>query len=191
MRKILLQRLLLVVGVIALAALLIELGISIAATTHSSTAARVVHVQAGPYPLTVSLYKDPANAGYALPFAISSTKALSYDVTTNPHTKVTATAVHASISPDANDNNGVLGTAEITVRGDWLLHIVASGPQGKGMADVPIVATAPPPIPQWLGWFIGGIVPLGSLFLFLFLQRSAIKIGTPTMPQRITYVERL
>ncbi len=172
MRKILLQRLLLVVGVIALAALLIELGISIAATTHSSTAARVVHVQAGPYPLTVSLYKDPANAGYALPFAISSTKPLFYDVTTNPHTKVTATAIHASINPDVNNKNEVQGTAEITVRGDWLLHIVASGPQGKGMADVPIVATAPPPIPQWLGWLIGGIVPLGSLFLFLFLQRA-------------------
>ncbi len=172
MRQILLQRLLLVVGVIALATLLIDLGISLAATTHSNTPARVVHVQAGPYPLTVSLYKDPADAGYAFPFAISSTKMLSYDVTTNPHTNVTATSVHASISPDTTNKDGVQGTAEITVRGNWLLHIVANGPQGKGVADVAIVATAPPPIPQWLGWLIGGIIPLGSLFLFLLLQRG-------------------
>jgi hypothetical protein len=52
------------------------------------------------------------------------------------------------------------------------MHIIASGPQGNGVTDVPIVATAPPPIPQWLGWLIGGILPLGSLFLFLFLQRT-------------------
>ncbi len=170
MKSILLQRVLLVVGVVALIALFAEIGISIAATTHSATPVRVIHAQAGPYPLTVSLYKYPADAGYALPFAISSTEALTYDVTTNPHTKVTATAVRAAISPDSNNKDGVQGTAEITVRGDWLLHIVASGPQGTGTADVPIVATAPPPIPQWLGWFIGGLIPLGSLFLFLFMQ---------------------
>ena len=49
----------------------IELALAIVATMLGPTPARVAPVQAGPYPLTVSLYTDPANAGYALPFAIA------------------------------------------------------------------------------------------------------------------------
>jgi len=60
-----LQRILLAVGVIAFLILLIEIGLSIAATFPGNTPARVAHVDAGPYPLTVNLYKDPANAGFA------------------------------------------------------------------------------------------------------------------------------
>src|SRR5204862_8228050 len=65
------QFLLLAVGVIALLVVIGEITYSIAATTHGSTPARVVKVQAGPYPLTVSLYTYPAHASYALPFAIA------------------------------------------------------------------------------------------------------------------------
>lgn len=170
MRKTL-QFILLICGVVALVILLADIGISVAATMHSNTAARVVQVQAGPYPLTVSLYKDPADAGYALPFSIASTQPLNYDVNTVPQTVVEATSVRASLSPDATNRNITQGTAEITVQGSWLLHIVASGPQGQGTADVLLSAVAPPAIPDWLGWLIGGI-PVVGLLLFLSLQRG-------------------
>ncbi len=171
-----LQFLLLVFGVIALATVLGELAYSIIATTHGSSPARVVKVQAGPYPLVVSLYTYPAHASYALPFAIAPQNSipgtLTYSVTSTPDpSDVPATPVRASLSPDANVHNGVQGDAEITVQGAWTLDIVVTGSAGQGRASVPIVATAPPAIPLWLGWLIG-FIPLAGLLAFLYAQRS-------------------
>ena len=165
-----LQRVLLALGVVALVVLLIDTGISIASTLPSGTPARVVQVSAGPYPLTVNLYKDPANAGYALPFSISSPQArsLTFDASTVPSVDVDATPVRASLTPTTN---GEQGTAEITVQGAWTLQINVSGPAGHAFALVPITATAPPAIPLWLGWLIG-LIPLYGLLLFLFIQRK-------------------
>lgn len=170
-----LQRGLLVVGVIALLALLADIALSLVATTHSSTVARVVSVKAGPYPLTVSLYKDKADAGYAFPFAIAPQKptqgALTYDVTSIPGTGVDATPVRAAITPDAQVSNGVQATAEITVQGTWTMHLVVMGPEGRGEADVPITVVAPPAVPEWLGWLVGAS-PLYGLLIFLLMQRG-------------------
>ncbi|HJT58812.1 MAG TPA: hypothetical protein VJ761_20045 [Ktedonobacteraceae bacterium] len=170
------QFLLLAFGVIALFAVLGEIVYSIAATRHGSTPARVVQVQAGPYPLTVSLYTYPAHASYALPFAIAPQRpiddTLNYDVTSIPdESDVPATPVRASLSPDSNVHNGVQGDAEITVQGDWFLEIVVTGSAGQGEAVVPIVATAPPAIPSWLGWIIG-FIPLYGLAMLLLLRRG-------------------
>ncbi len=149
---------------------------SIAATTHGSTPARVVQVQAGPYPLTVSLYTYPAHASYALPFAIApqqpTSGTLTYEVSSIPDpSDVPATPVRASLGPDPNVRNSVQGAAEITVQGKWALEIVVTGRAGRGETVVPITATAPPAIPTWLGWAIGGI-PLYGLLVFLLSQRG-------------------
>lgn len=175
-----LQFLLLALGVIALLAVGGEITYSIAATTHGSTPARVVRVQAGPYPLTVSLYTYPAHASYALPFAIapqhSISGALSYDVSSVPDpSDVPATPVRASLSPDQNVQNGIQGDAEITVQGMWTLDIIVTGSAGQGEASVPVVATAPPAIPLWAGWVIGSI-PLLGLLVFLLVQ-STRRVG--------------
>jgi hypothetical protein len=171
-----LQFLLLAFGVIALLIVGGEITYSIIATTHGSTPARVVQVQAGPYPLTVSLYTYPAHASYALPFAIAPRQAISgtltYDVSSIPDPSgVPATPVRASLSPDAHVRNGVQGDAEITVQGEWTLDIVVTGSAGSGEVSVPIIATAPPALPAWLGWVIGAI-PLYGLLIFLFSQRG-------------------
>ncbi|HEU5226462.1 MAG TPA: hypothetical protein VFU49_01540 [Ktedonobacteraceae bacterium] len=171
-----LQFFLLAVGVIALLAVLGEIGYSIAATMHGNTPARVVHVQAGPYPLTVNLYTYPAHASYALPFSIAPQQpingTLTYKVSSVPDpSDVPATPVRASLSPDPNVHNGVQGDAEITVQGGWTLNIVVNGAAGSANASVPIVATAPPAIPTWLGWLIG-LIPIYGLFGFLLMQRS-------------------
>jgi hypothetical protein len=170
------QFLLLAFGVLALLAVVGEIIYSIAATTHGSTPARVVQVQAGPYPLTVSLYTYPAHASYALPFAIAPRQSirgdLTYEVSSIPDPSgVPATPVRASLSPDPNVHNGVQGDAEITVQGTWTLDIVVTGSAGQGEVSVPITATAPPAIPSWLGWVIGGI-PLYGLLVFLLSQRG-------------------
>lgn len=170
------QFFLLAVGVLALLAVLGEIGYSVAATTHGSTPVRVVHVQAGPYPLTVNLYTYPAHASYALPFSIAPQQAvngtLTYDVLSVPDpSDVPATPVRASVAPDPNVHNGVQGNAEITVQGGWTLDIVVNGAAGSGEASVPIVATASPAIPTWLGWTIG-LIPLCGLFVFLLMQRG-------------------
>lgn len=189
----LLQRLLLLVGVAALLVVLIELGFSVAATTHGSTPARVVHVNAGPYPLTVNLYKDPANAGYALPFSIAPQQGintLTYDVFSVPAHGIHATPVRAGLSPDANVHNGVQGTAEITVQGDWTLRITVTGPSGTSAAEVPITATAPPAIPLWLGWLIG-LIPIYGLLAFLLSQRGKKHTGANTTEEIVTTPENV
>src|SRR5258708_25480908 len=65
------QFLLLIFGVIALVAVGGELAYSIIATTHGSTPARVVKVQAGPFPLIVNLYNLSPHASHAPPFPIT------------------------------------------------------------------------------------------------------------------------
>jgi hypothetical protein len=174
-----LQRMLLVVGIVALIALVMEIGLSIAATTHGSMPKRVVHVMAGPYALMVSLYDYPANAGFALPFAIApqepGNEHLSFNVSSIPGKEVSATPVRASIGADPNVPGGIQGDAEITVQGPWVLHIVVDGAAGQGTVDVPITATAPPAIPGWLGWSIGAI-PLVGLLVFLLMQPGRRKV---------------
>jgi hypothetical protein len=170
------QFLLLAVGVIALVVVGGEIIYSLAATTHGSTPARVVQAQAGPYPLTVSLYTYPAHASYALPFAIaprqSSSGNLTYEVSSVPdRSDVPATPVRASLSPDSHVPGGVQGDAEITVQGKWVLDILVTGSAGRGETLIPIIATAPPAIPTWLGWTIG-YIPLYGLLVFLLLQRG-------------------
>ena len=166
-----LQRILLVVGLLALVVLIIELVVSIAATTHGNTPKRVIHTTAGPYALTVNLYDYPANAGYTLPFSIEAQPAqrLTYSVFSIPMGDIPATPVRASIGPDANHTGGIQGDAEITVQGPWVLRITVNGVAGHGTVDVPIEATAPPAVPLWLGWFVGSI-PLIILLLFLAMQ---------------------
>ncbi|HEY0755424.1 MAG TPA: hypothetical protein VGD98_15815 [Ktedonobacteraceae bacterium] len=170
------QFLLLAFGVVALLAVVGEITYSLLATTHGNTPVRVVQVQAGPYPLTVNLYTYPAHASYALPFAIAPQHpvagTLTYDVVSVPGSNdVPATPVRASLSADSNVVNGVQGNAEITVQGAWTLDIVVTGSAGRGEARVDIIATAPPPIPLWLGWAIG-FIPLVGLLAFLFSQRT-------------------
>ena len=182
------QFLLLAFGVVALLAVGGEIIYSIVATTHGSTPARVLRVQAGPYPLMVSLYTYPAHASYALPFAIAPQQPLpgilTYGVTSIPDpSDMPATPVRASLSPDPNVHNGIQGDAEITVQGTWELDIVVTGSAGQGEALVPITATAPPAIPTWLGWAIG-FIPLYGLLVFLLLQR-----GRKARPEQTAVVE--
>jgi hypothetical protein len=87
---------------------------------------------------------------------------------------ISATPVRASISPDAQHPGSIQGDAEITVRGPWVLRITVNGRSGSDTVDVPIEATAPPAVPNWLGWFIGSIPP-AILLLFLVLQRRERK----------------
>ncbi|GCE28823.1 hypothetical protein KDA_43070 [Dictyobacter alpinus] len=180
-----LQFVLLGIGVLALLVVLGELAYSVAATTHGSTPARVVKVNAGKYPLTVNLYTYPAKASYALPFSIEPQQPingkLSYDVTSTPDpSDASATPVRAGLSPDANHPNAIQGTAEITVQGLWTLDISVNGPDGPGEARIPITATAPPALPQWLGWAIG-LIPIYGLTIFLIAQRRRPKTQQPTV----------
>ena len=169
------QKMLLAVGIVALLALGAEMFFAVAATTHGSTPKRVVHVTAGIYRLTVSLYDDPANAGFALPFAIApqqpTSGQLTYKVFSVPSEGIHATPVRASISPDASVAGGVQGAAEIPVQGLWYLQIAVDGAAGSGEVYIPITATAPPAMPGWLGWTIG-LVPFAGLLLFLLMQRK-------------------
>nr|HET6901572.1 hypothetical protein [Ktedonobacteraceae bacterium] len=59
----------------------------------------------------------------------------------------------------------------ITVQGPWELDITVNGSAGQDEVLVPIAATAPPAIPDWLGWLIG-FIPLYGLLVFLVLQRG-------------------
>lgn len=171
------QRALAGVAALALLVLLFAIGKQIAATQPASTPAAVVPAQAGPYALTVALSQDPADAGYALPYAISPTSpvngTLTYSVMAIPDAGVDATPVNGAVTPDPKAPNRVTGTVEITVQGDWDLHIIVDGPRGQGIADVPIVAKAPPPLPGWIAWPIGLIPAIGLALFFLYQRRAS------------------
>ncbi len=172
------QQLLLALGIVALIALGVEITLAIAATQHGPTPAKIIQLDAGPYPLTVSFYTYPAQAGFALPFAIAPQHAiagaLTYSVTSVPAQGIHATPVRASFSPDPHTPNGVQGAAEITVRGQWYLAITVTGPQGQGVAYAPVTVTALPAIPVWLGWLIG-MIPLYGLIAFFIIQRDRVR----------------
>ncbi|MBA3824927.1 MAG: hypothetical protein H0X24_13660 [Ktedonobacterales bacterium] len=180
------QHLLLALGVFALIVLVTEIGLSVAATQHSATPAQVVSGNAGPYPLTLSLYTAPAHAGFALPFAIApqpgTSTALTYSVASVPGPGLHATEIRGSLTPDPQVAGGVQGTVEITVQGQWYLHIVVDGPAGQGVVDYPVTATAPPPIPLWLGWLIG-YIPLYGIVAFLIIQRNGNHRRSQPAPQ--------
>jgi hypothetical protein len=177
MPKMMLQRILLLAGVIALIVVLIDGTYSIAATIPGKTPVRVDHVTAGPYHLAVSMYTYPANAGFALPFAIAPVQAidgsLTFHIESLPAPGVDANPVRATFSADPKVRNGIQGAAEITVQGPWTLQIQVDGPAGQGVANVPVTATALPPIPTWLGWFLG-FIPFYVLITF-FLVKYFIK----------------
>lgn len=173
MSKLWLQRLLLLLGVAGLLVVVVDLGISIAATFPGATPARVDHVAAGRYPLTVNLYTNPANAGYALAFAAAPAQpmagSLTYHVQSVPGHGVDATPVRATFHADPSARNAIQGAAEITVKGPWTLQVTVDGPAGQGVANVPITATALPPIPVWLGWVVG-FAPFYVLYPFFIFQ---------------------
>jgi hypothetical protein len=175
MAQMLLQRILLILGVVGLGFVLIDLGISIAATIPGTTPAHVDHVTAGPYHLTVGLYTNPANAGYALAFSVAPTQAvngsLTYHANSLPGQGVDATPVRAAFSPDPRVRNGIQGAAEITVKGPWTLQVIVNGPAGQGVANIPVTATALPPIPVWFGWMLG-FIPFYVACIFFVMQMS-------------------
>ena len=129
----------------------------------------------GPYPLTVNLYNNPANAGYALAFSVEPTHAvngsLTYNTSSIPGQGVDATPIRATFHAEPNVQNGIQGAAEITVKGSWTLRVIVNGPAGHGVANVPITAVALPPIPVWFGWFIG-FIPFYVVCVFFVMQMS-------------------
>jgi hypothetical protein len=178
------QRALAAAAALTLVGLLIAIALQIAATQPGRMPARVVGVLAGPYPLDVSLYKDPAVAGYALPIAIAPSQPvrgpLTYTVMSVPGPGVDATPVNASLSPNPQTINGALGAVEITVQGQWFLHIAVDGPNGSGFAFVPITAKPAVVIPGWIAWPIG-LIPAIGLALFFLAQRPRTD-DTPRAP---------
>jgi hypothetical protein len=179
------QRALAVAAALALVGLLFAIGLQVAATQPGSTPAKVVSAQAGAYPLSVSLYKDPADAGYALPFAIAPSQSiagpLTYSITAIPNRDlgVDATPVNGVISRNPHVANGITGTVEITVQGPWDLQITVDGPAGHGVAFVPITAKPAVVIPTWIAWPIG-LLPAIGLALFFLAQRRRSAEPAPT-----------
>lgn len=166
-------------GILALIVLLVAIALQVAATRPASSPAKVVSVNTGHYALTVSLSRDPAQAGYALPITITPTQPvngrLTYTVRADPGLDVDATPVNASLTPDAQVANRVSGTVEITVRGPWTLHITVDGPAGQETGDVPITAQAAGVIPGWIAWMIG-LVPAIGIALYVWAQRRSARM---------------
>jgi hypothetical protein len=164
---------LLLVGALALGFVALTIARQLAAAGQGGAPVRVVRVDSAPYPLVVRLYRDPAIAGYALPFSVApqapTSDHLSYSAASVPGDGVDATEVHASLGPDPAVPNGARGTAEITVRGPWTLTILVRGPAGIGAAYVPIRAEVAGWLPPTLGWPIG-LAPVVAMVAFLLVR---------------------
>lgn len=142
------------------------------AAAHDTAPLRTINVRVGQYPLVVSYYNAP-RGGQALAFTIQPeatvSEALTYQVTAVPGTFVNAVPVKATLGSDLDRPNGVSGSVNLPVTGQWLLNIEVDGPRGASYEDVPVLVGPPPTIPMWLGWLIG-LIPVWGIFGFLGWQ---------------------
>jgi hypothetical protein len=142
------------------------------ALAHDGEPLKSISVRIGPYPVTVHYYTEP-RGGQELLFAIEpeagAIAPTDYRATAIPGTLVSAVPVKASLQPDPDHPNAVQGRVNIPVSGQWLLYVEVEGPFGSSFEDVPILAGAPPAIPEWLGWLIG-LTPVWAILGVILWQ---------------------
>jgi hypothetical protein len=139
---------------------------------QESAPIKTIDVRIGPYPMKVSYYSE-AQGGKPLIFRIAPQdtlgSAIEYEVTAVPGTTVNAVPIKARLTPDPDQAGAVRGTVNLPVSGQWMLTVNVIGPKGRGDADVPILAGAPPAMPEWLGWLIG-LLPAWLIIGFVIWQ---------------------
>ena len=142
------------------------------AAAQGSAPIKTINVRIGPYPMIVSYYTE-AHGGQPLVFSIAPEAGqpgpTSYQVTAVPGTLVNAVPVKAVLEDDPEHAGGVKGTVNLPVSGQWMLSIDVDGPLGPRYEDVPVLAGAPPAMPEWLGWLIG-LVPVWAIVVFVLLR---------------------
>ena len=151
------------------------------AAAHNTGPLKTFPVHIGPYPATVNYYSNP-RGGQALQFTIVPDRSvrgpLHYQVTAVPGTSVDAVPVKAVLEPDVDNPAGTAGRVNLPVSGQWLLSVDVAGPLGPGAGDVPILAGAPPAMPEWLGWLIG-LLPVWAILGFILAQARRAGRGAP------------
>jgi hypothetical protein len=152
------------------------------AAAHSSAPLKTLAVRIGAYPLLVHYYNDP-RGGQALVFGIEpqagTTPPSSYHIVAIPGATTNATAVNASVTT-AIDHAGIDGTVNLPVSGQWLLEIQVDGPLGPSNGEAPLLASAPPAIPEWVGWLIG-FLPVVVLLGFIMVQLRRARAAPPLL----------
>ena len=140
------------------------------------------------------MYNDPINAGDALPFAIlvasGTRESLTYQVTASPGPGVPASLAQGDVNVQQSTPYGVPGSITLVTRGSWMLHLVITGPAGRGEAEIPLTAVAFAEIPAWLAWNIG-LLPLYGLLLFWVVQtrRAAKQRSEDERTQQVVVAE--
>ena len=157
------------------------------AMAQESAPIKTIDVLIGPYPMKVSYYSE-AQGGKPLIFAIAPQEALTgpieYQVMAVPGTTVNAVPVKARLTADSGRPSAVHGSVNLPVSGQWMLTVNVIGPKGRGDADVPVLAGAPPAMPEWLGWLIG-LLPAWLIIGLVIWQarRSFARQGDAAMPK--------
>lgn len=142
-----------------------------AAAAHSGAPLKTAKVRIGPYPLLVHYYSEP-RGGQALVFGIEPDSGAiapdSYTITAIPGATTNATAVEGSVSAGI-EHGGIDGQVNLPVSGQWLLEIQVDGPLGSSYGEAPLLASAPPALPEWIGW-IFGLTPAAVICGFIWWQ---------------------
>ncbi len=150
------------------------------AAAHSGDPLKTIAVRVGAYPMLVHYYNDP-RGGEALVFGIEpqagAAAPSSYRIVAIPGATTNATAVNASVTT-AVDHAGIDGTVNLPVSGQWLLEIQVDGPLGSSYAEAPLLASAPPAIPEWAGWIVG-FLPAAALGGFIMMQLRRARAAPP------------
>lgn len=148
--------------------------IVLASTIHGSPV-RFIEAQAGSYPLKLALYSDSIQAGDVIPFDIAVAPGtrgpLTYQVMASPGPGVPAELSQGDVNAQQSTSYGVPGSITLVTRGPWTLHIVITGPAGRGEAALPLTAVTFPAMPAWLAWNIG-LLPVYGLLLFWITQNQ-------------------
>lgn len=149
-------------------------------SAHTGEPLRTVEKRIGMYPMQIAYYSQP-RGGQALIFSVEPTAAITnnlrYTITAIPGTTVDAVPVRARLQTTPDHPGGVEGSVNLPVSGQWLLQIEVVGPYGQSSEDVPVLAGAPPTLPEWLGWLIG-LTPVWAMLALVMIQaRRASSAG--------------
>ncbi len=130
-------------------------------------AAQVTRVDAGSYTLNVQMSLDAPQVDQPFDILITPQDSkwhLSGQVVETPVSGTDAANVYIPLTSQGNTLRGEL---HLPVRGFWQLVIELDGPDGRGVATIPVVVSAPGAMPIWLAWTIGALPALGLLWWVL------------------------
>jgi hypothetical protein len=144
---------------------------------------------AGSYIIDISLSQNPPYVDQPLTVTIqphNPALKLSGTVIVEPGLGTDATNLTTPLKVTNASNGTLAASVHMPVRGAWNISVHLNGPQGSGVATVPVTVGSPGAMPFWLAWTIG-MSPLVFIAIWIWHQykyRKQIEPQSVTLKQK-------